>query len=98
MRRRPPRSTRTDPLFPYTPLFLSAGDHDTIALERRDTVLIEHLIRQDIVALSGRFEPADDVKVGAELPGRAAPGLDVIGSHIDDRAQDRKSTRLNSSH
>src|SRR3546814_18139848 len=25
MIRRPPRSTRTDPLFPYTPLFRSAG-------------------------------------------------------------------------
>src|SRR3546814_14582517 len=28
MRRRPPRSTRTDTLFPYTTLFRSTGDDD----------------------------------------------------------------------
>src|SRR3546814_3389574 len=28
MIRRPPRSTRTDTLFPYTTLFRSAGEHD----------------------------------------------------------------------
>src|SRR3546814_6468042 len=31
MRRRPPRSTRTDTLFPYTTLFRSCGPHDAYA-------------------------------------------------------------------
>src|SRR3546814_4348723 len=32
MIRRPPRSTRTDPLFPYTTLFRSLGDHEAVVL------------------------------------------------------------------
>src|SRR3546814_2138077 len=35
MIRRPPRSTRTDTLFPYTTLFRSMDDADTIALKIR---------------------------------------------------------------
>src|SRR3546814_1371992 len=38
MRRRPPRSTRTDTLFPYTTLFRS-GDHPQHQLGRRLSVL-----------------------------------------------------------
>src|SRR3546814_20317677 len=37
MRRRPPRSTRTDTLFPYTTLFRSAGERERE--EQRNTVL-----------------------------------------------------------
>src|SRR3546814_14487040 len=37
MRRRPPRSTRTDTLFPYTTLFRSAGEQERE--EQRNTVL-----------------------------------------------------------
>src|SRR3546814_9634997 len=36
MIRRPPRSTRTDTLFPYTTLFRSAGRHADADAERRD--------------------------------------------------------------
>src|SRR3546814_3822288 len=35
MIRRPPRSTRTDTLFPYTTLFLSAGEHRAIVESAR---------------------------------------------------------------
>src|SRR3546814_18700979 len=35
MIRRPPRSTRTDTLFPYTTLFRSGPAHDVIAGEKR---------------------------------------------------------------
>src|SRR3546814_4234862 len=40
MRRRPPRSTRTDTLFPYTTLFRSGVDRRQL-LERRDARLHE---------------------------------------------------------
>src|SRR3546814_1645507 len=35
MRRRPPRSTRTDPLFPYTTLFRSGAAHFAARTRRR---------------------------------------------------------------
>src|SRR3546814_4219246 len=41
MRRRPPRSTRTDTLFPYTPLFRS-GRGQLVAAE------LEHLVARDL--------------------------------------------------
>src|SRR3546814_12931461 len=69
MIRRPPRSTRTNTLFPYTTLFRS-----------RD-----------------RFRP-----FGGYLHIGAAMALDVVRAGaagcMADHAQDRKSTRLNSSH
>src|SRR3546814_14171879 len=37
MIRRPPRSTRTDPLFPYTTLFRSAAGWDEAAIEAQRT-------------------------------------------------------------
>src|SRR3546814_6427646 len=36
MLRRPPRSTRTDPLFPYTTLFRSRGDGQAAAKDEDD--------------------------------------------------------------
>src|SRR3546814_15295416 len=35
MIRRPPRSTRTDTLFPYTTLFRSSGDSEIAAIKKR---------------------------------------------------------------
>src|SRR3546814_15406773 len=81
MRRRPPRSTRTDTLFPYTTLFRSK-------------------VRQKL-GLSG--EGADDSELIDSL-------FDELETHSVDftsffralamllRGEDRKSTRLNSSH
>src|SRR3546814_13667420 len=81
MIRRPPRSTRTDTLFPYTTLFRSleavaVGDPDAVLAERGDLVadLGEHLLGAPAGLLG------DDVR------------LVLVGE------QDRKSTRLNSSH
>src|SRR3546814_19308546 len=86
MIRRPPRSTRTDTLFPYTTLFRSqaagarwlgsplARARDTAAILRGNPVEAEsRLVETDWGAWEGRTL--------AEL-----------------RAEDRKSTRLNSSH
>src|SRR3546814_14634432 len=91
MIRRPPRSTRTDTLFPYTTLFRSQfqallAGVQAVGLEvfdqaaqagRRDTLGFEHVEAQHL-----GLEAADPVHRRAFL--------DVRG--------DRKSTRLNSSH
>src|SRR3712207_7633287 len=83
MIRRPPRST----LFPYTTLFRSLQDVD---LDRGLVVLGG---REDL-ALAGR-----DRRVALdELRHDAALGLDAERQRGHVEQQDRKSTRLNSSH
>src|SRR3546814_20688357 len=86
--RRPPRSTRTDTLFPYTTLFRSRGcrsrAHNS-SEQRSAAILAEHLrahqrdrraaVREELVV---KIMPAGAAAV------RGRP--------------DRKSTRLNSSH
>src|SRR3546814_5155778 len=98
MIRRPPRSTRTDTLFPYTTLFRShrRGEHAAVLDEER---------------LGG--EPPDRDARGDRDPRaieHAVGDLDRLGlldieagtmAHVDQplgEAGDRKSTRLNSSH
>src|SRR3546814_2849832 len=109
MIRRPPRSTRTDTLFPYTTLFRSAGA--PAPLHRRRA----HHLRQGLAEgeeLTLPWLPAregEDGKAGQEAPERAADaeegeagGRDEEGHYggepVLGRRQDRKSTRLNSSH
>src|SRR3546814_20022801 len=46
MIRRPPRSTRTDTLFPYTTLFRSEGGDELEVLELQDDVGAEHLAQR----------------------------------------------------
>src|SRR3546814_17284693 len=90
MIRRPPRSTRTDTLFPYTTLFRSAtAGADLMQVGKRgdlshmrDAARVEHG-RADIVD-----QPVLDQMLA--VPDRAA--------NLPDRKRDRKSTRLNSSH
>src|SRR3546814_11783201 len=86
MIRRPPRSTRTDTLFPYTPLFRSAR----IALQGGDAVAAgeELLGRGTLIGV-----PAKARTFG--LHGCAGDGLGGGKRRCDG---DRKSTRLNSSH
>src|SRR3546814_20981298 len=70
--RRPPRSTRTDTLFPYTTLFRSAQ--------------VERLRLRALVPV---------------LEAQLRAGLASVAYHtaeIDQLCEDRKSTRLNSSH
>src|SRR3546814_19593015 len=100
MIRRPPRSTRTDTLFPYTTLFRSvaqyrdarlAGDEDETGKRvprSNNTVRLE-------LALLGHLFTIAIKEWGIGLPfnpvsniRRPAPGA----------GRDRKSTRLNSSH
>src|SRR3546814_9612986 len=105
MLRRPPRSTRTDTLFPYTTLFRSdevkRGTIGSLArrLFRREPthpsmfgVMISSLgIVQDRISRSRLAGEPPDVHI--------TPRLGTIGLFEFDRAdEDRKSTRLNSSH
>src|SRR3546814_12353520 len=72
MIRRPPRSTRTDTLFPYTTLFRSI----------------------EVVAAAGRtwVVVSDPIAPGATIVGNLGGQSEMLAQ------QDRKSTRLNSSH
>src|SRR3546814_8518126 len=75
MIRRPPRSTRTDTLFPYTTLFRSVLPH----VERRE-VEAEHLDRADqpperadaaeLAFAARRQAVRDDDKIAPEIGGR----------------------------
>src|SRR3546814_199571 len=67
---RPPRSTRTDTLFPYTTLFRSGGiDHDAGGLDAGFLDPVDELAF--MVAL------AEDEAEGQPVAGLAAQGLDV---------------------
>src|SRR3546814_11179537 len=86
MRRRPPRSTRTDTLFPYTTLFRSPAGHLSPSSSHR--------------AAGGndregfRPVPVPRRRRGGVIP----PDLGWTQVEAPWRRADRKSTRLNSSH
>src|SRR3546814_12660997 len=101
MIRRPPRSTRTDTLFPYTSLFRSLlGGALLLKLLAVDED-IEHALR----AVREGLTNGDMTRHPGDHVSRA---LRVERVHVRDRALliavdpgsqlDRKSTRLNSSH
>src|SRR3546814_16908715 len=86
MIRRPPRSTRTDTLFPYTTLFRScflAGEQQHTAGHRTEVG----------IGWQCGFTRAIESRVPVFVQHR--PGIERLESW---RTQDRKSTRLNSSH
>src|SRR3546814_1853143 len=102
MIRRPPRSTRTDTLFPYTTLFRSLplvlGNHDAMVQ------ILLNLVTNACEALGGR----DDAVVRIATAYRHGLSIDnddgrgrialPIELSVSDNGPDRKSTRLNSSH
>src|SRR3546814_20028235 len=107
MIRLPPRSTRTDTLFPYTTLFRSSqGDEPHHRLDREQQqhrLQRERAVEQILDAViacaeHARFDdPADPHHDGAER----GPPHPVDGQRVEtvlDAIEDRKSTRLNSSH
>src|SRR3546814_7141637 len=84
MIRRPPRSTRTDTLFPYTTLFRSVGEEHAGGLEQamelRVGSRIEHLEAEDLDAAGGGASAAADEHEGKhEGQHEAAPGSVVGG-------------------
>src|SRR3546814_5222722 len=115
MIRRPPRSTRTDTLFPYTTLFRSFTSENCAATfghiweNRRDIYL--RGIANSFSALDRRFRSHDGFKIGSRLIIERA--LNDSRSYWTDynrrdtlrdvervfrELEDRKRTRLNSSH
>src|SRR3546814_8820253 len=103
MIRRPPRSTRTDTLFPYTTLFLSQTVREKFSC--RDCEKITQPPAPFHVTPRGLFGPGFLAmllfeKFGAHQPLNrqrdryAREGVDLSLSTL----ADRKSTRLNSSH
>src|SRR3546814_14823526 len=99
MIRRPPTSTLTDTLFPYTTLFRS--DHDvTAATSRALAALVEPTYpgSGDAVALPG--QSAGTLAAFVDDGSLVLAGvLDPSGQHtVELSGEDRKSTRLNSSH
>src|SRR3546814_12114526 len=95
---RPPRSTRTDTLFPYTTLFRS--NPETTSADRASLRRLEELMRN----LPGGVAVFDSnerlVRVNGELEA-LFPDMKQqlrLGARYADFREDRKSTRLNSSH
>src|SRR3546814_14192071 len=110
MRRRPPRSTRTDTLFPYTTLFRSHVIHclisSTVAkcgrLQRRraafECVVGAVACRNTVGWLPATGATSSEGKQAMAVLVTGAAGF--IGFHVAQQLmeRDRKSTRLNSSH
>src|SRR3546814_17833739 len=103
MFRRPPRSTRTATLFPYTMLVRS----DVFAHARTLAIVEDHsgidaLIRPNLYRLDGSTRPGEAL-TAEQVRSFQARGIsrtpDVLDRELDAaRRRDRKSTRLNSSH
>src|SRR3546814_15133919 len=97
MIRRPPRSTRTYTLFPYTTLFRS---HRRLA--RRPAAALGIEMTTDLqTTIDAAWDARDTLGVTTRGPVREAVEAALAG--LDDgslrvAARDRKSTRLNSSH
>src|SRR3546814_18750884 len=92
MIRRPPRSTRTDTLFPYTTLFRSTGNGAITG-----KALVEH---PGVRMVSFTGGTASGRAIGVVAAQRLIPAALELGGkspHIVFE-EDRKSTRLNSSH
>src|SRR3546814_8990624 len=110
MIRRPPRSTRTDTLFPYTTLFRSnSGEQAAILVIHQRTAALDQVADLGTQLAVGR--PArGDLGLSEQYRGdlaMAGAGQGAIErlqrAQVGDGAarrpsQDRKSTRLNSSH
>src|SRR3546814_18108917 len=99
--RRPPRSTRTDTLFPYPTLFRSArtdtsqqGEPGTGARQRLAGLDLPSHLDARVDGVTGRGHLGRG-RIVARRGLVTATGVAAIGGR---RALDRKSTRLNSSH
>src|SRR3546814_2335620 len=108
MIRRPPRSTRTDTLFPYTTLFRSgvdAGLAGLLVLQQQvgHAAVGRHHEHAVIEVAAGALADDDIVHHGLDRRHRGAADLvDAEAGHVFPSFRlhggDRKSTRLNSSH
>src|SRR3546814_13930596 len=104
MIRPPPKSTRTDTLFPYTTLFrspgLTAGWHylDSAATAQKPQAVIDATVaamgRDYATVHRGVYARSADMTIAYEAARRRIAAF--VGAA--DEQVDRKSTRLNSSH
>src|SRR3546814_7950055 len=90
MIRRPPRSTRTDTLFPYTTLFRSEGDsggddsrHREERPARRVGAAGEHRQRNSVILRPGQVEEARELDLSLVL-GRQRDGDDPFDDLVED--------------
>src|SRR3546814_14730222 len=102
MLRRPPRSTRTDTLFPYTTLFRS--ERELVLLEGNgmrlrfdDGEIHELLPPHDRLRFSGERSLVGELIDGPTRDFNLMWRRDAVDAQLWHRP-DRKSTRLNSSH
>src|SRR3546814_1109988 len=114
MIRRPPRSTRTDTLFPYTTLFRSLarragrahlGRHlgdpapHHLARTAAPAGVLSPVCTQTWPLLSPSSRPSEQQRARAGIQGQALEHSPwTLGSSPRVTTRDRKSTRLNSSH
>src|SRR3546814_14510340 len=100
MIRRPPRSTRTDTLFPYTTLFRSPFPAEEIATQQKQQTFESNWVRPLVLAAGQALPepgPAPQPRP-LHLP-IAEFELDLLDKPFPPfPEEDRKSTRLNSSH
>src|SRR3546814_20046875 len=101
---RPPRSTRTDTLFPYTTLFRAVVARADLRVQGDGGIVAEiglHIDHVGAALLRDVPEFADHRAGDALPPVRPCHGqvVDVdLAALLLELGQDRKSTRLNSSH
>src|SRR3546814_17450807 len=103
MIRRPPRSTRTDTLFPYTTLFRSELDADVLTFGQTldSQVTLPQALSALASASNGEVAGVIERIADGALPRTLIPSraIDLGPRSSAIRAgEDRKSTRLNSSH
>src|SRR3546814_18859365 len=99
MKRRPPRATRTDPLFPYTTLFRSLRLDDGLALLRgHDRGDLVGAPAQDFRRLAHQLVTVEGRDLLPRLVTLLGGGQRAVEVGFTGVRQDRKSTRLNSSH
>src|SRR3546814_20575216 len=100
MIRRPPRSTRAVTRFPYTTLFRSVRQKQARTAQLREVYADVHAKVAEQAAAAGQDKP-DAVTVDNilfDLEARIVRGQILNGEPRIDGREDRKSTRLNSSH
>src|SRR3546814_20028184 len=94
MLRRPPSSTRTDTLFPYTTLFRSQkmkDEAEDATIAPTETSEFRRLFRLQEAALPPAEEAVSEETAEPEPP-------TIVRAITVEPGDDRKSTRLNSSH
>src|SRR3546814_2193715 len=106
MIRRPPRSTRTDTLFPYTTLFRSLTDmmnqvysNSGDRLKGRQMPVFYSSREAGFFSISGNLATQYSQAVGWAMAAATDGDERIAAAWIGEGATaDRKSTRLNSSH